>query len=98
MIFSLLFTAFIFRKTFRQPTIFNGLSNGTSEWAKVLDTVVQLQHKAINEETAFYRVVKIRWENLIINIDDINNRSGTLDVEVNNKVNFSYSLELIFFP
>ncbi|CAF1151520.1 unnamed protein product [Rotaria sp. Silwood1] len=56
-------------RTIIRPTIYTGLSNGTAEWTKVLDTVTAVKENAINEEAAVYRVVKIRWENLLTKMD-----------------------------
>ncbi|CAF3337216.1 unnamed protein product [Rotaria socialis] len=66
-------------QTIIQPTIYTGLSNGTSEWKAVVDTVNILQNTLINEEVAVYRVVKIRWQNLITNMDSTTSGSGSSD-------------------
>ena len=62
--------------------VYNGLSNGSTEWAKVQDTVIQQNQSAINEETIVYRVVKIRWENLITSIDNITNGNVSSSFQV----------------
>ncbi len=46
-------------------------------WLKVQDTVVRQNQTPINGETIIYRVVKIRWENLITNLNITNGDTTT---------------------
>ncbi|CAF1385731.1 unnamed protein product, partial [Rotaria magnacalcarata] len=66
-------------QTFIQPIIYTGLSNGTSEWDTVVNTVSILQNTSINEEVAVYRVVKIRWHDLITDLDSTTSGSASSD-------------------
>ncbi len=64
------------------------MSNGSAEWAKVQDTVSRQNQTPINEETAIYRVVKIRWENLITGLDNITDGSATSNSQVRKETYF----------
>jgi len=57
-------------KSFFQPVIYNGLSNGSAEWLKVQDTVLRQNQTAVNDEVVVYRVVKVEWQKLITIIDN----------------------------
>jgi hypothetical protein len=68
------------------------LSNGTSVWTKVTDTVTQQNQSAINEETIVYRVVKVEWQNLITNIDNVTYGNTTTAIQVREKTDFLFNI------
>jgi len=78
-------------KSFLQPVIHNGLSNGSAEWIKVQDTVVQQNQTPINDEVAVYRVVKIEWDKLITSIDNSSTGYASGSNVRRNKRIFSFS-------
>jgi hypothetical protein len=72
------------------------LTNGTDEWYKVQDTVIQQNQTAINEETIVYRIVKVEWENLITNIDNLTKSDTSAALEVRKKV-FIFNIKIISY-
>lgn len=52
------------------------------------DTVARQNQTPINEETAIYHVVKVRWENLITSLDNITDGSATSNSEVRKETDF----------
>ncbi len=72
------------------------MTNGTDAWYKVQDTVIQQNQTAINEETIVYRIVKVEWENLITNMDNLTKSDTSAAFEVRKKV-FIFNIKIISY-
>ena len=71
--------------------------NGTDAWSKVQDTVIQQNQTAINEETIVYRVVKVRWQDLITNIDNLTNSNTSSAIQVRKTIHFIFNIKMISY-